>query len=806
MHMKKLIGLFIGLLFVLPSAEVQAQNEFPAELQELISKYYGEWNNSDYPGLAGNNRIPNTALLGNGDIGVVSGGDKKSKTFYISKGDFWTYNGSPVPIGGITIHSSKAILENTGNSLHEIQDILHAEVRTEFQSGAIKLDMRTFAAATKNIVIIEMTSKSEEAVELAATLWAKADKSNYPVTATWDANSATVTRKTPNTYTSNKNSHSSQAAMVAKLDGVVYTTRQGENNGEVDLVFTIAPGQTVYAIVAIGGGGRTYDYQNNLLTEDPVAQATDLLASTTSENGIQILLNNHQTWWKNYWLNSYILLDTKDAQLNTLMKYYYAAQYALGCNIREGKVAPGLYGLWHVTDDPSWKSDYHLNYNFISTFYGVNTSNRVEQGLPAIEAILQYIPQGKINASTPSELRKVRADFVNQKIAKGDIDAQTGISNAVLYPVGIGPWGMTLDNGYHNEALNASFSAYPLIEYYNYTKDETFLRDVLYDYLKLCVGFYEAWLEEEDGKQVLYAGYNEGSWAINPAVELSVLKSALQNLIAASEVLKIDADKRSHWQTILDHLAAQPTATYQNKSVYTLAEKEWTNNNWQAITNPVPGDGNIIPMESVIPGEQMGYYSPGEQLEVAKNTIDVFSGRGAWSQSNNFPKIFPVAVNTRYPVQTIITNLASTINSKMKANLMIEDNTHGIEKAGSTEAINNMMLLSDRNVVTVFPGWVNKDAKFVRLREKGAFVISSEYSAAAKGVVYVDVVSEAGQPFTIASPWAEGITVIDKNGNKVQAKKGTAPNHPQETIYTFNTEAGGSYHIIKWEKSLYLKS
>ncbi|GAB6011416.1 glycosyl hydrolase family 95 catalytic domain-containing protein [Viscerimonas tarda] len=959
--MKKFILLILAVVL---ANSLTAQSE-STEIQNLVSKYYGEWNDNTYQGLI-TDRVPNTALMGNGDIGVTSGGDKTTKTFYISKGDFWAYNGAPVLIGGVSIgkyvpeaedpqksslayhvtvtssasHPSfpasrmvsgdwalgyegwvsanvssattvvnpfwaeldlgtaktfnkivirhdaaarpaqtanitmdfsvhvrnttteawtkiaevtnnheplntiwldteatgryvrleitKGTQETTADSrdnararigqfelylaeretgtpaepttkLHEIQDIFNAEVRSEFEVDAIKLNMRTFTSAVQNMLVTEITSTSDAPVELSANLWVKADNTSYAITGESTASSVTVSRTTPNNSASNPASHKSKAVLSAKLIGASYTTVSNNSKGTAGLVFTIEPGQTVYVVTSVGGGGRTFDYNGALLTENPVTQANALLSPVTDKAAVDNLLDAHREWWKNYWATSYIKLDDSDAKLNTLMKYYYAAQYELGCNIRQNKIAPGLYGVWHTNDSPSWKSDYHLNYNFISTFYGVNTSNRVEQGIPAINAILQYVEQGKKNASNVTELRKVRADFVDSKIAKGDISATNGIPNAVLYTVGIGPWGMTLDAGYHNEALNATFSAYPMIEYYNYTLDKEFLEESLYEYLKLCVGFYEAWLENEDGKYVLYAGYNEGSWSMNPAVELSVLKSALRNLIDASVLLNKDAEKRPVWQNILDNLAPQPTAIYEGKSVYTLAEKDWRPGDgaWQPMSNPVPGDGNIIPMESVIPGEVMGYYSASEQLQTAKNTIDVFSGRGAWGQANNFPKIYSVAVNTRYPVQTIIDNMASTITGKMKPNLMIEDNIHGVEKAGATEAINNMMLLSDQGIMTVFPGWVNKNAKFARLREKGAFVVSAEYSATAQEVVYVDITSEAGQKATIRSPWAEGIKVTDGSGNTLSTVKTAAPNHPDESIYSFDTEAGKNYHIIK---------
>ena len=82
-------------------------------IQSVVSRYYGEWHDTSYPGLV-SDTIPKTALLGNGDVGVTSGGNDVSKTFYISKGDFWTYSGAPLPIGGVTIGEQPADTGETG--------------------------------------------------------------------------------------------------------------------------------------------------------------------------------------------------------------------------------------------------------------------------------------------------------------------------------------------------------------------------------------------------------------------------------------------------------------------------------------------------------------------------------------------------------------------------------------------------------------------------------------------------------------------------------------------------------------------
>ena len=42
---------------------------------------------------------------------------------------------------------------------------------------------------------------------------------------------------------------------------------------------------------------------------------------------------------------------------------------------------------------------------------------------------------------------------------------------------------MTLDNAYHNEALNAAYNSYLMTQYYDYTLDEEILTNGVYDYL-----------------------------------------------------------------------------------------------------------------------------------------------------------------------------------------------------------------------------------------------------------------------------------------------------------------------------------
>lgn len=934
------------------------------EIQDMLAQYTAEWTEPTYEGLI-TDRVPHTALLGNGDVGVASGGDAYSKNFYISKSDFWGYQDGPKAIGGVLLkaaqdapqgpvsltlnkpvkastkhpeliperavngkwasgyegwvsdlgnpqwlevdlekaatfdrivvrhdaaarpaeianttmafsvevrgtaadewtpvyttdnnHDSttdvtleeavtaryvrlyitKGTQETTQDSrenprarigqfelydtsqgegdapapaadFYEAQDILNARILTDMSLGGVPVHMETKMMAADNLLVTKLTSQGEQDVEMIARAWAKSDNASLPVTASAANGRATATRAIKKSNAGDKESFTTMAAITTQVVGAPVTATANHAAGTADLAFTLPAGKTVYMVTAVGGGGQTYDYQNNLRGEAPQQQAADLLDKADDEAAIAALVQDHADWWKEYWSTATISLDSRDERLQTIQKYYYAAQYQLGCTLREGKTAPGLYGIWHTTDNPSWRSDYHLNYNFISTFYGLATNNRTALLLPAVEAITGYMEAGQANAATIQRFATEKNNeavkaFVESKIEDGSIDAQNGIADALLYPVGIGPWGMKLDPSYHNQTLNAAFSAYPLIQYYEYTQDDDFLKDVLYEYLKPVLTFLEAWVvKNEDGGYDIYAGYNEGSWALNSAVELACYKNCLRYAIMASEKFEVDATRRAVWQDLLAGLADQPTATFNGKTIYALAEKEYKDGEWVDMSNPVPGDGNALTLESIIPGEVLGYYATEEELEILHNTVEAFIDRNAWGSINNFPKIFATAVNVRYDINTIIDNFTRTINQQMQQNLMIDDNVHGIEKAGATEAVHNMLLLSDQGVIKVFPNWLpDRDASFTGLREKGAFVMSAAYDSAKQEVSYVDITSEAGKTVTIASPWVD-MVVTDDTGKVIPAAIGSAPNHEDESTYTFDTERGTTYHLTKGPKA-----
>ncbi len=692
---------------------------------------------------------------------------------------------------------------------YEKQDILNAEIQTKQEIADLNTEMTTWVASDKNVMVTELEAKGNKSAEFEVETWATNNASNIrPITAVNDDTSVTSTRSSENRHPDDPDSWVSKAALSTTIIGADITGADSDmTSGKGTLSFTLQPDEKVYVVTAVGGGGRTYTNEGKLWEgeTEPDAEAQELLSEVSTQEAVQELNAERQNWWKDYWSASYVDFGTEDEKLNQIQKYYYGAQYILGSTAREGKAAPGLYGVWRVNDTPYWHGDYHLNYNFMSAFYGVNSSNRANLSLPASQVLFDYVSSGEKRAASTAELREINSSIVDKNIAEGDIDPVNGIADAILFPIGIGPWGSVTDDNYLNECLGAGYNSYLFTQYYDYTLDENIL-DQAYDYLKKCANFYEAWLVKEDGRYNMYGGWCEGFQGKNPAIELATMQNVFKNVLSMSETLGVDKEKRPVWEEIYEDISIKPTWTTNGKTTYGLAEKRMDGSGgetdfglWGQLYS------NVVMLDYFLPGDSLGYFSSPEELQIARDTIDTFdsnsAGNIAWNNANNFPRVYPDAVKARYEIDQVINHLYQNISGgKMAANLRIVDGQHGVEKSGTTEAINSMMLASDKGITKIFPNWYpDKDAKFASLRAKGAFTVSAEYDGTAQEAKNVVITSEKGETMTFVSPWAEGATVRDSQGNVVKTEAGTVPNWEDEKTITFATTAGETYTVEKGE-------
>ena len=691
---------------------------------------------------------------------------------------------------------------------NETLSIVDGTLQTDMEIKDTAVSLNNWVSATDNVMVTEVTAKGKNPIELEGCLWVRTDVEEFPLDSGVEDRKVWASKKSANLVEGqNEKSWTSEVVLKSKVLGKEVETVK-DSDHEVSLVFTLNPGEKIHIVTAVGGGGQTYDWQGNMQNQNPAEEADEILARYTDEKALSNLKIENDNWWKDYWLKSYI--DIADEQLH---RYYYGSLYYMACTSRGDKLPSGLYGIWTTTDGAMWNGDYHMNYNYIAPFYGMYSSNRYEHAKSLKDPLLDFMEEGKRRAKT--DLPNVYYDYIyggNQPEENGTVwndgkfdgrpELQNGIDDAILYPVALGPWGSYAwggtSGGYLSQAYDAGFPAMAMTAYYNYTKDGEYLKEV-YPFLLANANFYEKWCEKEtfeDGtyRYNVWNGAHEGTFDMNSGTTIGVVKNILECLIDGTEdgVLNPPEEKLAIWKDMYENFAEYPIEEgYQplgyTKPVIPLSE---VGAKFRA------GEANVG-LEFIAPGQQLGFDSDPGLREAARNSIELkeIGNPNIWSQINETPKLYLYSIRSGVQAEYVIGKFKALLDSSFKENYVIQDGYHGIEKAGAIEFINTMLLQSDKGIIKVFPNWIGEDASFTRLRERGAFLVSSEMKDG--NVTQIQVTSEAGEDATFVNPW-KNVEVVDSSGNVIQIKMGETKNTGEETL-TFETKENETYTISEKE-------
>jgi hypothetical protein len=104
--------------------------------------------------------------------------------------------------------------------------------------------------------------------------------------------------------------------------------------------------------------------------------------------------------------------------------------------------------------------------------------------------------------------------------------------------------------------------------------------------------------------------------------------------------------------------------------------------------------------------------------------------------------------------------------------------------------INECLLQGYNGRLRFFPNWPKeKDAEFRSLRTVGAFLVSAKHSAGR--VEWIEVLSEAGQPLTIISPWKSPAVCKSAAGKTIlKGESFTVKTRPGELLLFMPDETG----------------
>lgn len=738
----KIRGILCG---VLCAAQGILASETPAGY-EIASGYFSEWEKapSAFPSGTASDGVP----FGNGDFKAIAGLIDGNLTLYLLKNDFWRLqhgHGKSQPRGaGVLTIKSKQL--GKAPQFMARQSLADGTATIDLAGKDASLQVKTCLFASANILRVTISTTSGEC-DLRILLRAPEDSA------------ADIQRGQTNgiQWVSRK--------FIRDVDVPTAVTVAMKVDGSPDsMERSLRPDQPVTIWISVSSAFQHADER---------AESLSLLASVSPRK----LKAEHQTWWENYWDQSWVHISNP-----VLEKHYYQSLYGLGAASRNPEFPPGIFG-WETQDHPRWQGDYHLNYNHFAPYYGLYSANRIEQADPQDAPVLDFMERAR------------RYARISQDRA------------GTLFPVGIGPKGIdsTLltgpnDQHYGNlrdsapyedgmrllvfgQKSNGAYAAINLIQRWRTTQDPHYARDHAYPFVLGVVDFWEEHLMFEDNRYVIYNdSIHEGSGEdINPILSLGLVPNVFKAALEMSMALDVDADRREKWQHILDHMSGWAFQEREGKTVFRYTEKGTA---WWG--------GNTLGIQHIYPANAITLESDPELLQVARNTITV---RNGWRDGNGSNSFYPAAVRVGYNPKEILRNLeAYALHTR--PNGMQAGNPHGIENFSTTpNTINMMLCMSADYIIRLFPVWPkDSDACFENIRCWGAFRVSGELKNGE--ILPVRIVSEQGLDCTIVNPWPNQTVYVHRKDGSQEALTGTPlkiTTKPDEVLWLSPSTDGAVY-------------
>lgn len=685
-------------------------------------------------------------LLGNGNLGVVISGAPEAQRFWLSKNNFWRMRdghreGGPRLFGGLEIN----IPALAGGSYLIEQQLFPATTTARFSKGESTVVMRSLVAATADVLLIELTVEGKP-VEVETRMWAAPGRGSKEELGRkngvlWAAK-AFPDEKIP----------TAAAAALTILGGKPAWPELEPYKEEVipnpppkhpppptpksqpGPKFTLQPGEKVSLLVEV---------QSSFDARNPLAAVQESAAGMNADL-ISKLLAAHTQWWREFWSKS--LIEIGDPLLE---QRYYLSNYLLGCTSRNTDFPPGLFGVWVTDDDPRWAGDYHLNYNYQAAFYGLYSSNHLEQAATYHAPVLAFMERGRFYAKKLLGLR------------------------GVYYPVGIGPMGIepslraNLNNAAYQEGgcfmgqkCNAAYAVTPMSMHWYHSYDPNYAK-VVYPFVLEVASFWEDYLKFEEDRYVIENdSIQENSGPdFNSIMSLGLVRNVFETVLDMSIELDADKERQEKWRHILQHLSTFPTLAKDKATVFRDSEK---GTEWSA--------DNTCSLQHIYPAGALGPDSDPQLLEISRNTIRIMN---RWKDANGMSSIYPAAARVGYDPAIILQELRDMIQTKGGINGLTTSTPEAVENCSIVpNTINEMLCMSHGHVLRLFQTWPkDKDARFSNLRAWGAFLVSAELKGGE--VQYVDIVSERGRKCTIQNPWPGHDVKITRDDGKTEMASGT---------------------------------
>ncbi len=502
--------------------------------------------------------------------------------------------------------------------------------------------------------------------------------------------------------------------------------------------------------------------------EDTVAQAKRRLMGAKLAESV-----SSEDWWSRFWNSSWVKLPGNYA------KPWYWGLYEAASARRQGKAAHGYNAPWHSENYVTW--GYHiLTYEDTKANLGLFSTNHCD----LIEPWCAFLhrAKNKIRAFTSDFYRMPGTCYPHAVSNDGNIISSVPALNSTL-----------MNMFTTGEALKSVW------EYYEFTKDTDYLREIAYPLLCECALFCDAYLLDEDGKKVVFPSRiqeyhgepdNLDNFVKNSIQDVAQFKFVLNSAAKAAEILGTDAGLREKWRSSAELIGDY--ATYSD-GVWKVSE------DWSDRTHDY-GPRSVSDLSPIaITGEVDAWHGgSAEQIEQGRKTLRDIMKDDPFGWDLSFGIIANMRYGNREAAARVIPELYNRQNG---GNLDAYEPSHSfyVDKGSAyhSEIISEMLLQSQSGEIRVFPAYPFEmgDAAFFSLRARNAFLVSSELRDGK--IAYIIIKSITGEKCRVYNELGDDVRVRNLETGEIISVK------PDDRgVIEFATTAENEYVVESEAKPL----
>lgn len=539
--------------------------------------------------------------------------------------------------------------------------------------------------------------------------------------------------------------------------------------------------RSIWVEFAPSGDGSAVLLSAVVVSDDPAVSAIELARKELADaraQGLAGLQQENQAWWVNFWngIGTYVSLESPDGLANFLESVWFGNLYQTAITSR-GVNPPKFNGSIFLADmdlrvwgGPLW------TWNTESMYFPLFAQNAIHLIDPFYNMYWRNLPAAQENARD-----------------LWDAEGAWYAENAVYYEKLLErtPEQIAMERKKRLEEPVFSFTSHLMTgaaeiswmfyKKYDYLGDEQWLRDRAYPLMKETAAFYMSYFQKgEDGKYFIYPSNAHEAWfgVRNSIMDLAAVRWLMPRLIAASEKLELDAEKRPKWQEFLDNQPPYPTMDMPTASELApkLPEDTYAPGLMgpKTVVNVQNGEAVRVtptwPFEDIVPGR-----APEEDLERMRRTLlsETFGNPITWMGYPGWSRtpIMAARLGMKDTFKTML--IRSAVFARQEQMLIGLDHENGLVRGEAsqlvTTAINDALLQSHNGLIQLFYGWPDEwNARF-RLLAEGNFFVEAEIRDG--GRIFAALEPRADGKATVVNPWP-GQKVRLQSGGKTTLLEG----------------------------------